>query len=219
MQELGAKLDFVKTNFDNPEKKEENNSAMELLANEIEREENFIENLDCPDCVDNLRGGDFDLKVYDNAKAYFTVLKTHYKSIVDTNRRRIDRKNSEIIEKYDKDAYLALVDNNTNDALEQFATNKTDITKVIEFNGYLVQKSDPIYLDPYDKYFWNAHFYAPRKRVKMLNMYVPTFWANIVVIWLMSITLIITLRFDALKKFLDGLEKLFGRIKFKKSKE
>lgn len=217
LQELSAKLDFVKTNNGDPEKVEDTKNALEILRNEIEREEEFIENLECPGCVSTLTTEAFTMETYDNTKAYFSILKTHYKSIVDTNRRRIDRKNSEIIDKYGKDRYLELVDDNTNEALEQFATNKTDLTKVIEANGYLIQKSDPIYLDPYDKYFWNAHFYAPRKRVVMLNMYVPTYWANIIVIWLMSIILIITLRIDALKKTLDGMEKLFSRIKFKRS--
>ncbi len=218
LQELNAKLDYVKTNLDNPEKKTESELALTVLRNEIEREEQFIQNLKCENCVATLTPEAYTDQTYNNAKTYFTILKTHYKSIVDTNRRRIDSKNSEIIEKYGKEKYLELVDNTTNEALEQFTTNKTDLTKLIEANGYLVQKSDPIYLDPYDKNFWNAHFYAPRKKIQMLGIYVPTYWANIAVIWLMSIILIITLYFDALKKLLDGLEKLFGKISFKKSK-
>ena len=158
------------------------------------------------------------IDAYDMTKDYFEILKVHYKSIVDTNRARIDKKNTEIIEKYGKDEYLALKDRATNEALEQFATNKTELSKVEEANGYLIQKSDPIFLDPYDKWFWNSHFYAPRKRIHMFDTYVPTYWANIAVMWLMTIILIVTLRYDALKKTLDGMEKMFGRIKFKKSK-
>ncbi|MBD3637600.1 MAG: ATP-binding cassette domain-containing protein [Crocinitomicaceae bacterium] len=159
------------------------------------------------------------IDAYSNTKEYFEILKKHYKSIVDKNRKLIDAKNAEIIDKYGKEAYLSLKDRSTNEALEQFATNKTELSKIEEADGYLIQKSDPVYLDPYDKWFWNSHFYAPRKRIHMLDVYVPTYWANIGVIWLMSIILIITLRLDAFKKLLDGSEKLFSRISFKRSKE
>ena len=285
LQELNAKLDFVKTNVGDIGKVEETENAIEILRNEISREENFIENLECNECIDDIKLAEIYpevysdnpkyekkditdkkdaeinvaseatitarknedsktylyslsfpseqekkefinrkenpeyglLKAYNNTRDYFNILKDHYKSIADTNRARIDRKNAEIIDKYGKEKYIELVDNNTNESLEQFATNKTDLTKLIEANGYLVQKSDPIYLDPYDKSFWNAHFYAPRKRIAMFDTYVPTYWANIVVIWLMTIILIITLRFDMFKKLLDGIEKLFSKLKFKKS--
>jgi ABC-type multidrug transport system ATPase subunit len=217
IQELNNRLDFVKLNIDEEEKKKETKQALLVIKNEVEREEAFIQNLECANCIEGLTVETYSEDTYNSVKDYLNILKTHYKSIVDTNRRRIDRKNTEIIDKYGKDEYLALVDRSTNDALEQFATNKTDLTKVIESDGYLIQKSDPIYLDPYDKYFWNAHFYAPRKKIKMLGIYVPTYWANIMVMWLMSIILIITLYFDALKRLLDGIEKLFGRLRFKKS--
>lgn len=216
VQEMNNRLDFVKLNVTVPEKKEEAANALLVIKNEVEREQGFIQNLECKNCVENLNMEKFSEETFGNVKDYLNILKTHYKSIVDTNRRRIDRKNMEIIDKYGKDEYLALVDRSTNEALEQFATNKTDLTKIVESNGYLVQKSDPIFLDPYDKYFWNAHFYAPRKKIKMLGIYVPTYWANIAVIWIMSIFLIVTLYFDALKRFLDGTEKLFSRLKFKK---
>lgn len=231
LQELNAKMDYVKTNIEDvreyqsvDELKGEDSAkfigvenSLLVLRNEIEREHNFIQNVKCENCIETLTRDKCDESTYSNVKYYFDILKNHYKSIVDTNKRRIDEKNSEIVEKYGKDKYLELVDNNTNEALEQFTTNKTDLSKLVEVNGYLIQKSDPIYLDPYDKSFWKAHFYAPRKKILMLDTYVPTYWANVVVIWIMSIILIVTLYFDALKKFLGGMEKLFSKIKFRRS--
>ena len=79
-------------------------------------------------------------------------------------------------------------DENSNESLEQFVTNKMELDKLKEKDGYLIQKSNPIYLDPYDKSFFNSHFYTPQKR--LFGMYIDTFWANILVVWLMTLILI-----------------------------
>ena len=92
-------------------------------------------------------------------------------------------------------------------------TNKTDLSKLVVSGDRLIQKSDPIYLDPYDVGFFGAHFYAPRK--KLFGSYISTFAGNLLVIWGMSIFLILTLYYDLLKKTLDGMEKLFSRLSFK----
>jgi ABC transport system ATP-binding/permease protein len=74
-----------------------------------------------------------------------------------------------------------------------------------------VQKKNLIFRDPYDKGFFSAHFYAPRK--KLFGSYVDTFWANNMVIWLMTFVLAITLYFDALRNLLAGLGKISFRRK------
>jgi hypothetical protein len=58
-----------------------------------------------------------------------------------------------------------------------------------------------------------AHFYAPRKNV--FGKMIDTYWVNFGVIWFMTLILIFTLYFDALKKLLDFGEKLNFKI-FKK---
>ena len=80
----------------------------------------------------------------------------------------------------------------------------------LEYNGRLIQRIDPIYLDPTESNLGAAHFYAPNKR--FMGVLFPTYWFNIVVIWLMSISMMITLYFDVFKKVLDFL----GNISFGK---
>ncbi|MFT5819438.1 MAG: ABC-type multidrug transport system ATPase subunit [Crocinitomix sp.] len=212
LQEITAKLDFVKTNFDNNEKKIEVEASFAVLRGEIEREHNFIQNVRCEGCIEGLSIETYSEQTYSSVKSYIAILKTHYKSVVDRNREKIDNKTQEIIAKYDKDQYLALKRDNTNEALTQFVTNKTDLSKLVQSGDRLIQKSDPIYLDPYDVGFFGSHFYAPRK--KLFGSYISTFAGNLLVIWGMSIFLILTLYFDLLKKTLDGLEKLFSRMRF-----
>ncbi|MBL7898163.1 MAG: ABC transporter permease, partial [Crocinitomicaceae bacterium] len=216
LQDLSTRLDYLKTNNQETDSLSlaECDKAYTILSNEIRREENYIQNVKCEGCADAFEAKKFDEAIIGKTTDYFNILKKHYKSLVDSNRVYIDRETQKIIKEQGEEAYHKLVDENTNESLTQFATNKTDLTKLVEDDGFLIQKSDPIYLDPYDKGFFAAHFYAPQKR--FFGMYVDTFTANVLVIWFMSIILTITLYYDVLKKMLDGMEKLFSKIKFRK---
>jgi hypothetical protein len=97
-----------------------------------------------------------------------------------------------------------------NKALTDFVTNANSFTLTDEDGENLIQRKAPIYLDPYQFDYFKAHFYAPQK--KIFGIYIDTFWANTIVIWLMTIFLTITLFMDLLKKFLDGIGKVGERV-------
>jgi ABC-type multidrug transport system ATPase subunit len=101
--------------------------------------------------------------------------------------------------------YLRLQDACYNESLEDFVTNKNDLKKIVESNGVLIQKQNPIFLEP-EGGFFNAHYYAPSKTI--LGARISTLSANILVIWIMTGALIILLVYDGLKKFLDFTARL-----------
>ena len=107
----------------------------------------------------------------------------------------------------DKDRFIEMKNDYTNDALSDFVKDKNAINKILELNGQLIQKSDLIYLSPKGA---RAHFYAPEKR--FFNKNVDTFWYNILIIWIMSLILAVTLYFDLLKKIITIGEKITERI-------
>ena len=90
-----------------------------------------------------------------------------------------------------------------NEALSDLVSNKTELDKIKEVDGELVQQSNPIYLDPLQNSNIRTHFFAPQKRI--MGTLLPTFWVNIMVIWSMSILLIITLYFDFFRKTIDSM--------------
>ncbi|MFN0031026.1 MAG: ATP-binding cassette domain-containing protein [Flavobacteriales bacterium] len=105
--------------------------------------------------------------------------------------------------------YLKLQDDYFNESLEDFATNKNDLKKIVEYDTRLVQKSNLAFLSPQGGFF-DAHFYAPNK-----NLYgkkISTLSANMLMIWVMTIVLAITLYFDGLKKLLDLLQRASTRL-------
>jgi hypothetical protein len=99
----------------------------------------------------------------------------------------------------------------TNEALSDFVTARNAMPKMKAKNGEIINKSDPIYFDPrHEDGFLGAHFYAPQKSV--FGSYMATEKANMLVIWVMTVLLMITLYFDALKKLLDGFGKLSSSV-------
>lgn len=89
----------------------------------------------------------------------------------------------------------------SNKSLEDFVTNSNSLTFITEDETELIQKSDPIYLDPVNHKYFGAHFYSPSKY--FLNYKLDTFNANLIVIWLMTLILTVTLYFDVLRKILE----------------
>ena len=70
-----------------------------------------------------------------------------------------------------------------------------------KLGGNTITSYLPIYLDPVNHKYFGAHFYAPSKY--FLDYKLDTFSANLIVIWLMTLVLTITLYFDVLRKILE----------------
>lgn len=112
------------------------------------------------------------------------------------------------LESEDKAGFQKLRNDYFNKSLEEFVTGKNETQKIIDYQGEIIQKLDPIYMDPKHK-FIKAHFYSPTKPV--FGYYVDTFVINVLVIWVMTFVLYLMLYFRVLKKILSSGEKLFGK--------
>ena len=91
-----------------------------------------------------------------------------------------------------------------NDQLEIFATNRNDLNYIAEYDGELIQKKDLIYLMPYYSNFFSAHFYAPAKN--FFGRFIDTFYANLMVLWGMTLCLAVCLFFDVFPRTIRFLE-------------
>jgi ABC transport system ATP-binding/permease protein len=110
------------------------------------------------------------------------------------------------LDKYDSLKLQNLEDDYENTALCDLVKNNNDLgEKFLEKDGKMIQRIDPIFLNP-DNNFGRGHFFAPQK--KFFGSYYQTFLFNLFVIWSMSIVLGITLYFDVFKKILD----FFGNL-------
>ncbi len=153
---------------------------------------------------------------------YLNLVNSIYIKVFNSNSEARDkaiRKQSE-----DKDPKVAaaksrkfheLKNDYMNESLSDLVRNANEFNKIIEQDGILIQRADPVFLEPYNSDFGNAHFFAPRK--KFFGRYYGTFWVNMCVLWAMSLVMAITLYFDLLRKLIDGLGNLTDM--FKKDKK
>lgn len=200
LTKLKNKINFCERNIGKPEKKEEVVASLELLRNEINKElkENpkYKYNL-----VSSLYYDKLSPAVIHQTKHYFKILKTYYvKRYNNANKYRDElvagfQKTTE-----DREKFIMTKKMHHNENLADFAKNSNSAEKIIEYENQLIQKIDPIYQDP-RRPFLKAHFYAPRKAV--FGSLVDTYWVNVMVIWVMTISLYILLYFRGLKRFLD----------------
>jgi len=185
---------------------------LKLISTEIKKESLICPSILFP-AIDQLSpDGKFTAATIVQLRDYMAKLNTYYVRKYNNASDLRDQLIAKLIAN-DKDAYIKFTNAYQNESLENLVTNQREIDKkILEEDGQLIQRADPIYLDPTNN-LARAHFFAPRK--KFMGTYYDTFWVNIIVIWLMSLVMAFTLYFDVLKKILDGLEELAGRFSIK----
>jgi len=177
-----------------------------LVQNEIRKEMKLTPGFSF-DYVEDLTPEKITPDIINSALTYLEQVRRYY---VAYNNNASNRKDAIITqyEQEDKEAFQKLRDDHYNLALEEFVLAKNETQKIIEFRGEIVQKLDPIYMDPSHP-FIKAHFYAPVKNI--FGLQVSTFIINIAVLWLITVMLYAILYFRLLKKLLDSGEMILGR--------
>jgi ABC transport system ATP-binding/permease protein len=103
-----------------------------------------------------------------------------------------------------------------NENLADLVKNVGEKDRIIEFDGKLIQQINPVFQEPdMDGPFnYRTPFFAPEKN--LLGAKVSTFWFDILVIWLMTITLYVTLYFELLRKLVNSFDKVPGKVNLAK---
>lgn len=206
--EINPRLDLIANELGKTEKDPDYADQLYLVRNEIEKRTKLLPAVEFK-YTGSLTPDKVTPDVIDEARKYTDQLKAYYNQAY--NWANSKKENLILqLESADKEAVSALKRDYYNDKLEEFVLNRNDSKKIIAIDGKLVQKVDPIYLDP-DHKFIKAHFYAPRKQI--FGLYLDTFIVNVIVIWVMTGLLYLVLYFRLLKKLLDSGEIIMGRRK------
>ncbi|HWY97700.1 MAG TPA: ABC transporter, partial [Bacteroidia bacterium] len=200
-------LGDVQGNLNNPQMQQKVSDNLLLLKNEIGKELILQPDMKYP-YLDSLDPKHFSPGIAAKTVNYFNQLNDLYVQ----QYNNIDNKENALIESLTstpaaKADFDKLKDDYQNENLESFVKNGNDFTRIAEIDHELIQRADPIFLDPVkSSIFGNAQFYAPNKR--MFGQLFDTFWVNLGIVWFMTLTLAITLYFDALKSLLHFFSKI-----------
>ncbi len=214
--ELKAKVgkfkEYLRNNDRYPPEEIEND--LRTIRNEVGHENNILATIDSVLVFDDVE--DFTLEglnedLLDYFSTYLTAVNRYYVKQWNYNsdeKDRIIREHQQTEE--DKTAFNELRNNFENESLSDLVTNKNEFNQITEYDGALIQRADPVFHIPDGL---RAHFYAPKKMI--FGKYYPTMQVNVLILWAMSILLMVTLYFDALK----GLLNIFSNISLFKKKE
>jgi ABC-type multidrug transport system ATPase subunit len=196
MEALSASLNLIKTEIEN-----ENKRGL------IQLTQAFSSHI----AIDS-----FTINDYKTTKSFLKQKKIKYRKLFNQTDILLDKKKKELTNTPEKRIrFNQLKKENSNIELERFVrnTNKIYTNKIIEVNGKLVQKADPIYKAPTSRFLF-SHFLSPYKNFGSIK--VDTIWANTIVIWIFNLILFLMLQLEIFKRILNNSFELYKRLKITK---
>lgn len=145
--------------------------------------------------------GRFDDSVAIRTESLLDNFSDRFKEIRKKNVLKKDSITAALLTKIGESALIELKNNHTNIRLREIVLDEFNTQKIIETGKKIIQKYEPAYMKPVSAN-GRAHFYAPYKKIG--NKQADTFWFNITVLWLVSLTLYLFLYFRLLKRVVNS---------------
>ena len=198
---LQSHLDFVNMHYksESPEQLKGVVDRLTTLRNEITNVLKII-GVDKFTKIDQLTIDSFSPTLMDEAEAFFEDLRIYY-----NNKAKKGRvKKNEILDPIPNDAQALLKSKSHNKAIASLVKNISTPQRVIEVDNQLIQKIYPIFQEkrsPRHLMDFRTIFYAPSKYI--LGYHMDTLYFNLIIIWLMTLFLGISLYYDWLRKLVS----------------
>jgi energy-coupling factor transporter ATP-binding protein EcfA2 len=158
---------------------------------------------------------DFDEDLSDEINEYLGQMEKDFSDRGNKANERKDNKYQMMIAEMGQEAFVNFKQNHYNKKLSDIVLNRNEINKVYQSNSRLIQKKDPIFMNPTsDK--GRAHFYAPIKIVNKVQ--IDTLLFNVLMMWLFLGLTYLMLVFDLLRKLLKYLQSLNFQERFAQKK-
>lgn len=209
VRELENALGNVRRGLDGHGDKAGTEHDLALLRTELTKETASLKGFSLP-ALDQLTPDQVDHGALDRVEDALRTLTHHYRTAYKEAESGKERLIAQLTATPElRKAYFERLDNYRNESLAEVVTNKNDVNVIVEYKGELVQKNDPIYLEPVSAGFFGAQFYAPSKW--LAGQRIPTLWANALVLWGMSLLLAIALYADLFPRLLRLMPRLGRR--------
>jgi ABC-type multidrug transport system ATPase subunit len=210
--EMKSILSRLESNLERERLDESSIDDMLLIRNEIEEELGFTGAVP------------FDLRIISPdvitaeaiaaARDYIERVRRYY---IEVSRNAVEARDQAIMafERTDREAFILMKKQHTNESLEEFVRNDNEKDKIKRYRNRLYQNYDQIFYDPAHPLV-KAHFYAPQKQV--FGLFAGTLAVNTAVIWFMTLCLYILLYFRVLHHILDSSEKFIRVMREKRER-
>ena len=198
------KLDECNRNLDIGGDQQILKDNLELLFHEVEKLGDHPD-LFAFEHLARLNMNDFDESYSTDLEDWLTYVRFHFQDASRDASFQRDAVYSKLADSLGSDEVYRLRQDYQNDRLDEQVTNRLEVNKILEINGRLVQKDDPIFLIP-ESNIGRAHFYAPYK--KFNNQLTDTKWFNLLVLWGFSFIVYIALLLDLFRKFITYMNSL-----------
>ena len=213
ISELSNKI--IRSELELKSKKNSNSFGKEmgLIANELKSlsKDPATKKIKAPDISKlNENAG---LREIETVKQYLDTLKSTFSRLAAEAGKSRDKKYKDMVAEMGSDEVFQLQQEYYNKSLANIVMNKMQLKKIIEIDGELIQKKDPIFMKPNSNY-GRAQFYTSEKM--LFGYTINTYWFNILVIWFGTFIMYIALLKDWLKKVFVYFENIKIR---KRSKE
>ncbi|HNT92080.1 MAG TPA: ATP-binding cassette domain-containing protein [Bacteroidales bacterium] len=210
--EMKSILSRLESNIERERLDESSQKDMELIINEITEEMGFTTAITFD--LSLLDPGRITTESVNAAREYIEKVRRYY---IEVSRNAVEARDQSIMafESADREAFIRMKKQYTNESLEEFVRNDNEKDKIKRYRDRLYQNYDQIFFDPVHPLV-KAHFYAPRKQV--FGIYAGTLAVNTAVIWVMTLALYILLYFRVLHRILDSLEKFMRVMRDRREK-
>lgn len=138
-------------------------------------------------------------------KIYLAELRQYYLVRLNNAIRQRDLVVDSLAQVLGQTGVVRLKEQYSNESLTKLVHNATEKNKLLRTPRWFVRKYEPIYQAPLHP-IGRAHFFSPQKRIGV--WLISTVWFNIGVLWLMSLVLYITLRYEALRWLINKIGRL-----------
>jgi hypothetical protein len=214
---LKNKLEKAKKLYQSKQDPKQLDYTLSLLQSELRKHQVSGVDIDQYFNINNFKNN-FSEELYGATNLYITKLKKYYRALYNTADKLQDKEKLALTKTPElKEKFITMRNNSTNENLERFLRNKNSFfsDKIIEYDGQLWQKTDPIFQEP-ERSFITAHFFSPVKNV--FSRPISTYWVNTFVIWMMNIILFISLQYRLLPRIFNFGFFVSSTIKTKRKK-
>jgi hypothetical protein len=185
--------------------------AIKILSNEIAKEDALWKNLNCNDCIKDLASKPMNtVESFKHIDNFLNIIHLQSVKTINDNSRLIHA----AIDSIGVNGFKKQQAQFVNEALTKVVTNRAETNKLIIANDEIYQNDTPIYNIPDEASFFDTHYYAPYKL--FFGSPYKTFTANLIIIWIFSFLTYIILYFDILKKFIEGIRRVFEFLKIQR---